>query len=93
MPYAQFQEPFPERDRVALPVRERRAPDCARNPQASAVNVRNDGAVNSGQDTASSVISDAGGGSPASGNIMDSVPPGGLSSKPACQLRGAFRAA
>jgi hypothetical protein len=37
-----------------------RFPDCARKPQASPVNVRNDGAVNSGETTAGSVISDAG---------------------------------
>jgi hypothetical protein len=29
-----------------------RFPDCARKPQASAVNVRNDGAVNNGENTA-----------------------------------------
>jgi hypothetical protein len=46
-----------------------RFPDCARKPQARAVNVRNDGAVNNGANTASSVISDAGTGSTASGNI------------------------
>ncbi len=46
-----------------------RFPDCARNPQASAVNVRNDGAVNNGENTASSVISDAGSGSATSGGI------------------------
>src|SRR5712671_988945 len=46
-----------------------RFPDCARKPQARAVNVRNDGAVNNGANTASSVISDAGTGSAASGNI------------------------
>ena len=51
-----------------------RFPDCARKPQASIVNVRNDGAVNSGENTASSVISDAGTGSTASGSISESVP-------------------
>ena len=46
-----------------------RFPDWARKPQASPVNVRNDGAVNNGENTASSVISDAGTGSAASGSI------------------------
>ena len=46
-----------------------RFPGCARKPQASIVNVRNDGAVNNGANTASSVISDAGTGSTASGSI------------------------
>ena len=46
-----------------------RFPDWARKPQASMLKVRNDGAVNSGQNTASSVISDAGTGTAASGSI------------------------
>ena len=45
-----------------------RFPGRARKPQARAVNVRNDGAVNNGAKTASSVISDAGAGSTASGS-------------------------
>jgi hypothetical protein len=46
-----------------------RFPDWARKPQASPVNVRNDGAVNSGANQASIVISEAGTGSTASGSI------------------------
>src|SRR5215472_15285442 len=46
-----------------------RFPPWARKPQARPVNVRNDGAVNSGENTVSSVISDAGTGSTASGII------------------------
>jgi hypothetical protein len=45
-----------------------RFPGCARKPQARAVNVRKDGAVNNGANTASSVISDAGTGSAAAGS-------------------------
>jgi hypothetical protein len=46
-----------------------RFPDRVRKPQARALNVRNDGAVNSGVNTASSVIGDAGTGTVASGSI------------------------
>ena len=46
-----------------------RWPECAKKPQASIANVRNDGAVNNGANTASSVISDAGTGISASGSI------------------------
>ena len=46
-----------------------RFPVCATNPQASMVNVRKDGAVNIGANPVSSVSSDAGTGSVASGSI------------------------
>ncbi len=46
-----------------------RFPVCAKNPQARPQNVRNDGAVNNGAKPVSSVISDAGTGSVASGSI------------------------
>ena len=46
-----------------------RFPDWARKPQASMLKVRNDGAVNNGENAASSVISDAGTGTAASGSI------------------------
>ncbi len=46
-----------------------RFPGWARKPQASMVNVRNDGAVNNGAKDTSIVISDAGTCSPASGSI------------------------
>ena len=48
-----------------------RFPDCARKPQASIANVRNDGAVNRGANTTSTVISDAGTHSAPSGDIGD----------------------
>jgi hypothetical protein len=48
-----------------------RFPDCARKPQVRAVNVRNDGAVNSGENAASSVISDAGTGNTRAPDIID----------------------
>ena len=46
-----------------------RLPVCARNPQARPQNVRNDGAVNNGANTARTFISEAGTGSVASGSI------------------------
>ena len=46
-----------------------RFPVCARNPQASIVNVRNDGAVNSGANQASRLASEAGTGGVTSGSI------------------------
>jgi hypothetical protein len=46
-----------------------RFPVCAANPQARQQSVRKDGAVNNGAKPASSVISDAGTGSVASGSI------------------------
>lgn len=46
-----------------------RLPVWARNPQARPQNVRKDGAVNSGANDPSSVISEAGTGSAASGSI------------------------
>jgi len=46
-----------------------RFPDSARKPQARPVNVRNDGAVNKEANADSSVISDAGTGTVASGSI------------------------
>jgi len=45
-----------------------RFPVCARNPQASAVKVRNDGAVNNGPNTASKLASEAGSGSDVPGS-------------------------
>jgi hypothetical protein len=44
-------------------------PVCARNPLASTVKVGKDGAVNSGVNQASTLISEAGSGSVASGSI------------------------
>jgi hypothetical protein len=46
-----------------------RFPVCARNPLASMVKVRKDGAVNNGVKQASAFISEAGSGSVASGSI------------------------
>ena len=46
-----------------------RPPACARNPQASPQNVRNDGTVNNGANQASRPISEHGTGSVASGSI------------------------
>jgi hypothetical protein len=56
------------------PAHTARFPGWPRKPQARPVNVRNDGAVNSGENTASSVISDAGTGSTASGSIRRGDP-------------------
>jgi hypothetical protein len=64
-----------------------RFPDWARNPHASMLNVRNDGAVNSGQNTASSVISDAGTGSTASGSISGNPFRQGASGQPPAGIR------
>ena len=61
--------PQPGQARARQHPADRPLPGCARKPQASIVNVRNDGAVNNGANTASSVISDAGTGSTASGSI------------------------
>ena len=46
-----------------------RFPVCAMNPQASMLNVRNDGAVNSGASQESRLASEAGTGSVASASI------------------------
>jgi len=54
--------------RASMPHTVRR-PACVRNPQARPQNVRNDGAVNSGAKDMSSLISETGAGSVASGSI------------------------